>query len=62
MLMLLGCHFDPNDVFAIKGVSDEDVSGLRARFQFVFEGFYAGRMRAYDSFDPPNPLLASTHH
>ncbi|NIJ73959.1 Imm41 family immunity protein [Xanthomonas sp. LMG 9002] len=62
VLMLLGCHFDPNDLFAIKGVSDEDVRDLLERFQLVFEGFYAGRMPAYESLDPPNPLLASTHH
>ncbi|MCW0436147.1 immunity 41 family protein [Xanthomonas sacchari] len=62
VLMLLGCHFNPNDVFAIKGASDEDVHDLRDRFQLVFEGFYAGSMPAHDRLDPSNPLLTSTHH
>ncbi|WP_307547525.1 hypothetical protein [Xanthomonas sacchari] len=62
VLMLLGCHFDPNDAFAIEGVSDEEVRDPHERFQLVFEDFYAGKMPAYDGLDPPNPLLASTHH
>jgi hypothetical protein len=56
-LLLFGCHVDPNDRFAFKAMSAEEVHELRDRFQRVFEGFFAGEMPARDAFAMRNPLL-----
>ena len=40
----LGCHLDPNDGFAIKGIDLENFYERRERVQLVFEGFFKGEM------------------
>ena len=58
-LLLLGCHFDPNDTFQVRDFSGEEVHDLRERFQLVFEGFFAGEMPDQSIFERSNPLLVS---
>lgn len=40
----IGCHFDSNDGFKLKGLSLEQIYERRERLQLVFEGFFEGEM------------------
>jgi len=40
----IGCHFDSNDGFELRGLSEEQVYERRERLQLVFEGFFKGEM------------------
>lgn len=40
----IGCHFDPNDVFELEGLSSEQIYNRRERLELVFEGFFKGEM------------------
>jgi hypothetical protein len=54
-MLLLGCHFDPNDGCRIRDLSPEDAYEWRERFQLVFEGFFSGNWP--NPFERTNPLL-----
>lgn len=44
LMLMLGCHLDPDDGFVIKNITREQFSERRERLQLVFEGFFKGEM------------------
>lgn len=44
LMQYIGCHFDPNDGFKIKELTNEQIYHRRERAQLVFEGFFKGEM------------------
>lgn len=57
-MVSFGAHFDPNDVFRIENLTDEQVHDYRERFQLVFEGMFSGEMPVQSScFETSNPRL-----
>jgi hypothetical protein len=57
-MMMFCSHFDQNDVFKIKNLSNEEIFDLRERVQLVFEGIFQNKMPNQDIFDLKNPLLS----
>lgn len=56
--LLLGCHFDPNDTFALKGRNADEVQDFRERLSLVWEGCFIGQMPSQEVFSVENPLLS----
>jgi len=50
-------HFDSEDTFRIKNLSDEEIRELRERVINVFEGFMCRNFPNQDIFEVENPLL-----
>lgn len=44
LLSSISCHFDTNDAFEMKNVSQDKLYQRRERLQLVFEGFFKGVM------------------
>ena len=53
----LGCHFDPNDGFKLKDLTNDEIYELRERVQLVFEGYFSGSMPEQAIFSIQNPML-----
>jgi hypothetical protein len=56
-MLVLGCHFDPNDGYRIRDLSADDAHEWRERFQLVFEGFFSGHWPSPSALERSNPLL-----
>ncbi|MFA0814053.1 hypothetical protein [Microbulbifer epialgicus] len=50
-------HFNENDVFSIKDISDEQLHEYMERFDMVILGVFTGQVLPESSFDAVNPLL-----
>ena len=55
-MLLLGCHFNPNDGFEIKNINSEDITERTERLQVMFEGFFQGTMPDKDDFSYTNSV------
>lgn len=44
LMLIIGCHLDPNDGFTIKSLTAEQIIERRERLQLIFEGFFKGEM------------------
>ena len=55
-MLLLGCHFNPNDGFEIKNLNSEDIRERTERLQNMFEGFFQGTMPDKDDFKYTNAV------
>lgn len=52
----LGCHFDSNDGFVIRGLNRKEIYERRERLELMFEGFFQGTMPKDESFEYTNSV------
>lgn len=54
--LLTRCHFDPQDVFRLDNLPDEQVRDLDERLRAVCGGVFDGKRPRRDAFEVDNPL------
>lgn len=57
ILGLVSAHYDENDFFRIKNLSDEEVFDFREKTELRFEHFYSGEVLTERLFRQKNPLI-----
>jgi hypothetical protein len=59
-VMSISAHFDRNDIFKVKNLTQNELYAFRERFRLVSEGFFSGQMpELNDCFEELNPLLSA---
>ena len=57
VMFYYGCHFNKNDGYEIKNITDDDLNDYIVRYRLIMNCIFSGDVLDMSDFNPINPLI-----